>query len=483
MREKKEKIYLWGIIMVTVLAAIPLVLLSQYDHPSLDDYWYGTRTFQIWNDTHSVFEVIKAAAATSAEFYNKWQGTYVSAFIFAMQPGIFGEKYYALTGILTLGIIYGSNIIFAVYVLHHKLRAAKLEGVAFGCMVSFLMVQWIPSVLQGIYWFNGAAHYVLFYGILLLLICASLGLDGEDDNLKSAGKLVVAVLLAVILAGGNYVTAFMGILFLIGVIVWSFAVKKKKSGVCNIIVFFFMIACFIFNIASPGTRIRQNCFEDTPGIMGTIWSAVRFGVSAINQWIGIAIIVGMLLMLPFVLRIVKNIRGTTGFQFRYPLVVFVLSVGGLCAMLCPPIYAMGGTGDLRLLNIVYFSFILLVFLNEFYICGWLTGKLAEDNYGLSNVWIVTNLILVAGMCIGCMENSASYQAFLLLKTGEAMQYSREADERYAVLIEAKGEDIILKAYTVQPWLLCSGDITEDASDWKNQYMKEYFQVNSVVIEE
>lgn len=489
-RENKKKAYLWIVILAAVLTLIPLLLLSRYDHPNGDDYAYAYRTFHVWRETGSVWAVIREAAATSAEFYNKWQGLYASAFILALEPGIFGEKYYALTGILMLVIIYGSNLVFSMYILHHKLKASRLEGAAFGCMASFLMVQWMPSSLQGLYWYNGAMNYGFFYGVLLLMICAAIRLAEEQGRFRNVKNVIAASLLALILAGGNHVTAFMGILFLTGMLVWGAVRKEKRLMVRSLVVFFFMMAGFVFNITSPGTKIRQANFEDSQGIIWTIWNAVRSGLHAIDQWLGLEMLVGMLLMLPFVFLIVRRIRVESGFRFRYPFLVFVLSVGWVCAMLCPPLYAMGGIGDGRLLNLVYFFFVLLLFLNEFYVCGWIVEKFAEQASDgekseageLSNIWIAVNLVLAAGLCIGCGDSAASYQASVLLNTGEAAQYSREANERYDILYAAKGQDVKVKAYTVQPWMLYLDDITEDAGDWRNQYVEKYFELESVVVE-
>ena len=78
-----------------------------------------------------------------------------------------------------------------------------------------------------------------------------------------------------------------------------------------------------------------------------------------HSWMGLAVIVTAVLLLPVLLSMVTKIRGQYGFSFRYPLLVFVLSVAWLCAMFCPPIYAMGTPGDVRLTNVVYFSFVWL----------------------------------------------------------------------------------------------------------------------------
>ena len=160
-------------------------------------------------------------------------------------------------------------------------------------------------------------------------------------------------------------------------------------------------------------------------------------------------------------------------------------------MFCPPIYAMGTPGDVRLTNVVYFSFVWLFVLNEAYLCGWVVTRLeASGAAALSGAagefpgsFLITAAVLAVGMIIGCGENMTAWQAYLLIRSGEAQEYSAEADERYAVLCDSAGEDVVLKAYTAKPWMLFLDDITEEKSDWRNEYMRVYFGLNSVVLEQ
>lgn len=169
MEQKRKHIYLCVIIGLTLLGILPLLQLSFYNHPSADDYMYATNTYRVWNETHSLLQVLKEAVVTSAEFYQNWQGLYTSAFILALQPAIFGEGYYALTGFLMLGILYAGNFYFTDYVLHKRLQCSRLESFACGCIISFVMVQWMPSVVQGLYW-------LIMYYFLQYFWCSFAGL-------------------------------------------------------------------------------------------------------------------------------------------------------------------------------------------------------------------------------------------------------------------------------------------------------------------
>lgn len=486
---KKEKIYLGIVIAVALLSALPLVGLAKYSHPSADDYYYATRTYQVWQESHSVFQVIGVAFSTSAEFYQKWQGLYASAVVQSLEPGIFGEKYYGLSGLFILLCLYATDIFAAEYLLHVKLKAGKLESMAFGCVLAFMMIQWMPSVAQGIYWFNGAANYTLFFCVLLLLFCAVISLAEHTSKSKTVGKLALAAVLAVVLAGGNHVTTFGGILLLVGCTVFAWIRKNRLFAGKSMVVLAFLIAGFLVNLLSPGTAARRAEFENTPGVIASVWAAIKTGFSAINSWWGLPFAIVLVIMLPFVFSAVRRICVETSFEFGHPLSVFVLSVGFVCALFCPSIYAMGTTGDLRLKNVIYFSFVILVFVNEFYICGWVTRRYLLDKMPktteefLTGGQIVTALLLTVGLFVASGESLMGYQAYLTLKGEEAVQYSAQADARYELLSEAGGEDVTVPAFSSIPWLFYQEDITEDADDWRNQWMAAYFNVNSIVCKE
>lgn len=486
-KEKREQIYMWILIGISFLSAVPLLILSFYNHPSADDYMYAMDTYHVWNETHSIWSLLKQAVVTSADFYQNWQGLYASAFVLALQPAIFGEGYYALTGFLMLAIIYGGNICFAYYVLHKRLQCTRLESVACGAVLSFVMVQWIPSVVQGLYWYNGTMNYVLFFAILEMFVCALIQIQMGQDRVRNIRNSVLSVVLGVLLAGGNHITAFMGILTAVAIFAVSILSKERGRMLRSGIALVATVGGFLVNVSSPGTKIRQSNFSNTPGAVSTIISAVKTGTKMIDSWMGLAVIIAFLLFLPMALNMGKRIVEEKNFSFRYPLLVLICSIGWCCAMLCPPIYAMGTTGDLRIVNLIYFSFVLLLFVDGFYLCGWYVARQIKQGNQISKVqfsitWCLSVLVLLLGVFISCGEKMSSYQAWLSIKSGEAAQYSMEADVRYEILCSSEGEDVLLQPFSTYPYLLFFEDITEDATNWKNRYMADYFDLNSVRLE-
>lgn len=479
-RDKKQKIFLWCVILLTAASMIPLLMISFYNHPSADDFAYAVETHMVWKSTRNLFLVIKEAIATSVRYWNRWQGLYTSAFLLALEPGIFGEQYYRITGFLTVGTLVLGNLVFCLYVLHKRLGSGKLAAAAFGMLSAALMLQWMPSTVEGLYWYNGAMNYTFFFGILLLLICTAIDLCRKQSKGAVWGKIIFGILLAVALSGGNHVTAFAGLLIVSGICALCVLNKKKIYAKRVFWVLCFEVAGFLVNIMSPGTKVRSDAFEESRGILWTIWNALKYLLERMDSWIGLALVVSIVVMLPVIFQCVKKMRAEKGFQFPYPLLVFVVSVGLLAAMCCPSYYAMGVIGAGRLVNVVYFAFILLVYVNIFYICGWLDGKMNVGLFGWNCTHALTVLLLLFGMVIGCFEDSAGFIAWKSVHSGEALAYSLEADARYNRYLQSAGEDVEVPAFSFYPQLLYYDDITEDSEDWRNQQVVEYYELNSVV---
>lgn len=484
---KIEEIYAISLIVLTCLSIIPLIIISKYNHPAADDFSYSIMTFHEWKHSRSFWHLLVSAFDTTKHFWNTWQGLYSSAFFLAIQPSIFGERYYFLTGILMLFLIIFSTCFFFTYIIRKIAGGTILEGLTIGSAASFLMVQFMPSCVQGLYWYNGAVNYGLFYAILLFLICVSISLHQAHAKKKVIMLVILSCLLGFLLEGGNHVTAFMGILFVFCLAVYEMTLKRKGKTFCYVGILAFLIVCFLFNITSPGTKARQNSIQIERNVSDSIKMAVFGGIEKINSWIDLAPVVVVILIMPIFIKLIKKICKETNFKFSTPFLVFAGSVAWICAMYCPPAYAMGFLGQGRLHNVVWYNFVILLFLNVFYYTGWIMRKFdlkeeRSDNASCVTLkWMCCALILLMGLYISKYDKAWSVRAVQELASGEVQSYSQQAYERYHVLSNSEGLDVILGEYMVKPKLLFFSDIEEDAENWKNVAVKDYYELNSIVL--
>ncbi len=475
--------YMVALIVLMVVSIIPLLMITRYDHPSADDYSYTINVYHEWISNHSIRGVLVQAVETSKHFWNTWQGLYSSAFVLALQPAIFGEQYYFLTGVIMMAIIFCANIFFASFLCRRLLHGTWLESITIGVAMSFVMLQWMPSPVQGLYWFNGAMNYVLFYGIMLLLICLMIGMIRHEGILGQLLLMMAGMILGVILSGGNHVTAFMGILFLCGCIVYTIAFRKFTRAIESLAVLGAAVAGFIFNVTSPGTVIRQSNFTMRIGAVKSIELSIQMGLKDLVDWCDFRMIIIAVLLFPVLWKMIGRFCEHSTYQFKYPVLVFVLSLGWLCAMFCPSYYAMANEGAGRLTNVVYFCFVILYFMNLVYFMGYVHRHIHVENnlqsgISLGNIIVCGGFVLM--LLIGVRDNSSSYIAWQSMQSGEAQQYSTEAYSRVDLLENGAGQDVELESYSVHPGILFFDDISEDATDWKNVSMSDYYQLNSVV---
>lgn len=486
-KDIRIKIYYILIITVVLISIIPLLMICKYNAPSVDDYSYAAITFQVWNDTHSIAEVIKAALNTTIYFWNTWQGLYASAFLLSLQPAIFGTGYYAFTGIIMLGLIIGSITIFSIYFIKKLFKGSLLEGIAIASLMSFLIIQYMPSCVEGLYWFNGAMNYGFFFAVLLVYICLLIELQRGKNVFKETLLYILCFISTFLLEGGNHVTALMGVVFtfIIFCLCWK---RGKKKTIGNFILLCAAIFFLCLNLGSPGTKIRMNAINgnvSSNGFLATIFWAAWKGIENVGRWLGFKEIVFLIFALPIFTRITIKLRKEFSFKFRYPLLVIIASVEWLSLMYCPPLYAMNSTGSGRLENIVYYSFVVLLFFNAAYIVGWLENFIDFDTIGKINVsnwkYIGTVIILIISVFISDGKNSWAYEALKEIRTGEAQIYLEEFCERETIILDSKGLDVSVLAYSVHPKILYFDDIEKNADDWRNVDTAAYYSLKSIVL--
>lgn len=469
---------MYAILMISVLFIIPLCIMSYYNHPSADDYGYAILTKKVWDETGSIFAVLKMAVSTSIKFYNEWQGLYSSAFFLALQPGLFGEEYYVLTGYIMLFIIIGSTTYFTVY-MSKQIGGTKMEALTISAGMLFIMFQFMPSVVQGVYWFNGAVNYVFFHGLLLLFICCMIELQKEMSIRKRIFLCFLGACIVILVEGGNHTTTLMGAVFPILVLVYDLFFKKHRHIISNLIMSGVALIGLAANVMAPGTAVRQRALEGYDAFY-SIYLSIIYGIYRVFELFDLKVMIVSIILLPVIVSMVQPLI-KRGFKFSYPIIVFIFSVGWIACMLVPPFYGMGSAGPDRLANVVYFQFIILTFINIFYFVGWivcrlkLEGKLLEINWS----WCLAMCVLAFGLYVNSKNDMWSVKAVEELRQNIPQQLSLEVYKRDELLKQSKGEAVLVDEFSVKSELLYYGGITNDPDYWCNEQTAQYYELESV----
>lgn len=93
-----QKRWLFRLTLFIGLLLVPVFVLAVFARPSADDYIYAARTHAVMQQYgFDLPRLLKAAWDTNVYYFENWQGLYVSGFLLAWQPAIFGNAWYGVT--------------------------------------------------------------------------------------------------------------------------------------------------------------------------------------------------------------------------------------------------------------------------------------------------------------------------------------------------------------------------------------------------
>lgn len=477
------------LIALFIAGLIPIFLLGRYDYQSADDYGFSAYSHVAWMQSHSVIQVLKGAVKTVIERWYGWQGTFSSIFVMALQPGIWGM--YSLVPWIMIGAMTCSTLFF-FYVFFRKLIQVR-PAIFLSISMIYLIfaVECMVDKIQGFFWFNGAAHYMIPHSVALCLFTVLILMITEEKN--TFRRMVLACFLAAFTGGANYITALITLVLFVSAIALLLFMKQKQKCRLLLLPFLFFLAAFLLNVSAPGNAVRQAEMTVRPGVIKSILLSFYYCVEyMVDTWFNWTYFLFVFALLPFLWEAVKAFGKR--FSYPVPLFVFIYSYGVLSAMFTPSLFAGGEAGGGRIFNIMFLDFMILTILNIFYFMGWLYRKFgfAEQISGSCLEKTDVKWYLLAVLCLGIFVGAmyakvnpdyfTSTSALYSLMTKEGREYGIETAEREDMLkqaVESDTADVAIPRLTVHPYLLFWSDITEDAGDWTNRSMARYYGKDSI----
>lgn len=423
---------------ILLFSLVPMLELARYAIPMADDLGYGVPVYYAVQNGQSI---LGAVWDNILYTYQNWQGTYSSVVLFSLQPAVFGEEYYFWTTYIMLAVT-ALPVFFALWSVKDLPRWAVL---VLGGMISLLSVQGLPSPGEGIYWWNGAAHYMVFWSLGVVGILLQLRLLGKEKASSIRRWLWTALccLVAFLVGGGNYCTALVYALASLAVTLLGAYLHRPKCAKCDLLVTLFAAGGLALSVAAPGNAVRQALFEPMDP-MTAILRSFEDAIADITVWTDERMVSALLLSsLLFALALRKNTNRHLTFPF--PLLI---AAGGFCAfaaLYTPPLYAMGGASSdpMRIKNIIWLAYLFLMFGSVLYLTGWITYRfkpfrqMSEDNMPRPLAALLPFLALWFLLCPNTFRNSSmAYQDLW----GEALPtFREEVEQRKEILADKEWE--------------------------------------------
>lgn len=471
-------------IIITIALLIPILWVSFYTHPSADDFSYGINTINVIND-EGIIGLLQGSIKTLVHFYKTWQGTYSAIILFSLNPNVFGNNMYFLTTFIIIGMLFLGLYYFFKQCIYKILKLDKMTFWIFLLIFFLLAIETMPDKVQGLFWWNGASYYMIFFSLELIEI--GLILKRYFIGKKTKLNYILLYLLIAIIGGGNFITALQQIILLFFLNIYLIFYKKDKSAIPLLLIS--LISLGISAIA-PGNAIRAAAVTGMNPIKA-IFLSFYYSLHKIFTWMTPLNFIVLLVLTLLLFPTYKNSR----LSFKYPLIVLIFIYCIFSAEFTPTLYSAANIGEGRLWNIMYISYLIFVVIGIYYIIGFIRKQLIEKNIFSKNsskniislveeygawIFLITLGLITINTYID-RESMATQQTYRLLKSNEAKIYDKEYKERVKILEDNSIKKVKFKSLSVYPYPIFYCEFSEDETSWLNKpiakiYNKDYVKL-------
>ncbi len=455
----------WLNIALMAIVLVPLLVLARYNHPSpADDYCYIDTVFK-----YGWFEAMNY-------YYSGWTGRYFGIFLNHSNPLII----HSILGFRILSAILLIAMVFSLYVLirHLTPTLSRLAHLGFSSVIFFLYILKMASIVEAFYWMAAFVTYTipniftLFWIVLVLRWYRKDSQPARNYLAIVAGFLVFAII-------GSSETNLLVILLLIASwwfykLVFSRQVDRFMIGMLIVAIF----SSYLF-FSSPGNQARMGG-NPLGGdlVFSMVSSFQKFAVLA-YEWIFKS---PLLFFTIFWLYILSKLSVGARKYFAMPVwFVLLVFIGVVTAQLFPSYYGVGIEPTPRVINCVYFFFLV----GWFYCFGVVFHqfKLGETNFlSLSN-WRFGALygILLLMVALGFYRSNNVKVIYFDILKGRAAAFSKENDQRYELLKTSTESILYVPALVERPQTLFVEDLKTDKDHWWNKCMAGYFGKEAIYV--
>ncbi len=452
-----------GFLLVLTFGLVaPFFILSFFDNPSIDDYSFALKNFE-----HGYW-------GAQASAYENWNGRYFASFLLCANPLVFDAPiiYKILPVVLLLLTIHSFYYFFnSIWSGEHR-----LQSLIFSFLITFLFLNNMPSLVQGVYWASGAVTYHLANTLILYLI-SNLVILLRNPNASFLLKFICGAL--VVATCGSNETAMIAVcLLLLLFAAFGFVTKKRNVGFI-LLLLLIAIFCSWIMATSPGNSIRDLGFLDPNkrNVSFTIISSIKTFTIQAFQWTQSTqfILVGLI----FIILLLKS---TVVFQkMKKPLLSILLLIifgGGIVvATYCPGFWSTGIIAPTRTINASFYLFVIL----------WITILIFISSFLLQKFPIIKakKLDVICFLCfiglISTIKPTGNYYvACNDIISGKAFNYNYEWNQRIKKIKLADKKTVCnIPAFSVFPSSIFNEDIANDDLNWNNKEFANYYGVRGV----
>lgn len=459
MKEKYSKIVF---LFLLIFALIPYFILCAYANPAADDFTYAFKG--------KFYDIIQ----TLISEYLNWNGRYTSNLFVLINPIAFNS--FTVYKIIPVLIILSTIISFLFFIktlLGNIL--SNIDRIIFSLLISLLYLYQMPIISEGIYWYTGAVTYqlgniaALNFLSILILFCK------ERYIFKSKTTHTIIITFVLFLTIGFNEIIMISVLCFSGLFLFINIKYKLRHKTFAYYLFFITLAFSLFVYFAPGNTVRESNFKNIHNFIHSfIYSSLQ-SIRFFTLWIlSIPLIITSIFYYFLNKKLSENIKLFSESFYLSRSISLILLFFVIFISVFPAYWSTGILGQHRTLNVAYFIFLILWFINLTVWFNYYKTKIilnSGERFKIT-LFLITFFFLIAD------KNGGSALSDII--ENKAQFFDLQMKERYSVILADK-DTIYFTPINKPPKCLFLYDITSKPDDWQNRCYNVYFENENKII--
>jgi len=431
--EEQQNFFTLLIFVSLFLALLSFLILSFFNHPSFDDYYFAVKT-----KNEGFFPAQK-------NWYLEWTGRYFSTAILSSNPLIFNWFFgFKIIPFLLFVLFLGSFFIL-IRELFSTLDRWCISSLSL--VVLFIYLYQMPSISEGFYWVAGAITYqlgnILFIFFLTFFIRLSKNPSLSSINFFGSAICLIAVI-------GSNETIMILLDSLIGFVLTIHLIKFRRLDKWLIILTIIAIIFSLIVILCPGNAKRiaaESFLYPSPfrkDLKFTILTSFKSTFEYLIKWLQNGqLLIFTLLFLPISYRNKESTSSRSFFQIPVSLSLGIYFI--LITLVFFPIHWSHGTEIIspRPVNIAYFLFVI----GWFYNVQLIINKTKRE---IKLNLIAKYILVVSIISVTVFSKNNITLAAKNVISGQAYTYDKENKNRYLTMRNCNSETCEIATLTTLP---------------------------------
>jgi hypothetical protein len=458
-------------VFLFLLACIPLLCLSFYNHPSAaDDYCFADTAvhYGFWSAQHY--------------YYDGWTGRYFSNMLVHANPLVWGwYDGFRLIPALAVTALVSSLFTLISELLRGELFRTRLltTGVLF-----FLIVLALQSVVEAFFWTAAIATYTVPTVLTIYLLAVMLRWYRIPAGWNRRLTVIWAGFLVFASIGSGETNLILLLLLLLAIAGYRLVFQRTFDPFLLFLVLVALASAWLL-FRAPGNAVRMGGNPHSGELLKSLVASFGWLARSVGGWLIKTPILPLSVLFWPMARRIARLGSPNSPLFNLPAeLLTVVYIGLLAATIFPSYYGIGLPPFARTMNVLFVFFALGWF---FVLTVW-AGRAERRTYPAASMVMPVGrpslpiLVLTGVWLIASIVFSTSLrQVYTDLLRGHAATYNREMGERHR-LLQLPADTLRLAPISVYPPSLFVEDIRPEHTHWWNRCQSGYYGHKAIILD-